>query len=93
MPSKGRAGESLVARKKSTHTPTPGQCVVRFFDDPGSVELALSSARYNTALGTVCGSWCLQVHQGSSIIRGIVRNVDGSRGTELSGSADLDTSQ
>ena len=38
--------------------------VVRFLDEPEPVKLALSSARYTTALGAVRGSWCLQVHQG-----------------------------
>ena len=33
----------------------------------------------------------LQVHQGSSLMRGIVRNVDESRGAEIAGSGDLDT--
>ena len=45
-----------------------------------------------TALGAVRGSSCLQVHLGSSLMRGIVRNVDESRGAELAGSADLNTS-
>ena len=60
-------------------------------DDLGPVKLALSSAQYTTALGAVRGSWCLQVHQGSSLMRGIVRNVDESRGAEIAGSADLNT--
>ena len=60
-----------------------------FLDDPGPVKLALSLARYTTALGAVRGSCCLQVHQGSSLIRGA--NVDESRGAEIAGSADLDT--
>ena len=77
--------------KNSAHTLTPGQCVVRFLDDPRTVKLALSSARCTTALGAVRGSWCLQVHQGSSLMRGIVRNVDESRGAEIAGSADLNT--
>ena len=72
--------------KISAHTPTPGQYVVRFLDDPGPVKLALSTARYTTSLGAVRGSWCLQVHQGSSLMRGIVRNDDESRGAELAGS-------
>ena len=72
--------------KISAHTPTPGQYVVRFLDDPGPVKLALSTARYTTALGAARGSWCLQVHQGSSLMRGIVRNDDESRGAELAGS-------
>ena len=70
---------------------TPGQYVVHFLDDPGLVKLALSSARYATVLGAVRGSWCLQAHQGSFLVRDIVRNVDESRGAEIAGSADLDT--
>ena len=34
----------------SAHTPIPGQYVVHFLDEPGPVKLALSSARYTTAL-------------------------------------------
>ena len=64
--------------------------VVRFLDEPEPVKLALSSARYTTALGAVRGSWCLQAHQGSFLVRDIVRNVDESRGAEIAGSADLD---
>ena len=75
--------------KNSAHIPTPGQYVVRFLDDPGPVKLALSSARYTTALGAVRGSWCLQV---KFFMRGIVRNVNESRGAEIAGSADSDTS-
>ena len=70
----------LVAWK---HAPTPGQYVVRFLGDRGPVKLALSSARYTTALGDARGSWCLQVHHGSSLMHGIVDNVDESHGAEL----------
>ena len=61
-------------------------------DDPGPAKLAFSFASYTTALGAVRGSWCLQVHQGISLMRGVVRNVDESRGAEFAGFADLDTS-
>ena len=77
----------------SVHTPTPGQqYVVRVFHDPGPVKLTLSSARYTTALGAVRGSWCLQMHKESSLMRDIVHNVDESRGADLASSTDLDTS-
>ena len=74
------------------HTSTPGQYAVRFLDNPGPVKLALSSVRYTTALRAVCGSWCLRVHQGSSLVRGIVSDVKEFRGAEIPGSADLNTS-
>ena len=61
-------------------------------DASGPIKLALSSARYTRALGAVRASLCLQVHERSSLMRGIVRNVDESRGAEIAGSADSDTS-
>ena len=76
----------------SAYTSTPRQYVVRFLDDPGPVKLALYSARYTTVDRAVRGSWCLQVHQGSSLMSGIERNVDESRGSEIAGSAGLNTS-
>ena len=77
--------------KPFAHTPTPGQYVVCFLEDFGPVKLGFSLARYTTALGAVGASWCLQVHQGNSLMRGIVRNVGESRGAKIAGSADLDT--
>lgn len=68
----------------SGHNPTPGQYVVRFLDDYGPVKLALSPGGCNPAPGAVRGSWGLHVHQVSSLLRGNVRNVDKSHGTELS---------
>ena len=76
----------------SAHTSSSGQYIVHFLDDPGPAKLALSFTRYTTALGAVRGSGCLKVHQGTSLIRDIARNVDESRGAELAGSADLNTS-
>ena len=67
--------------KNCAHASTPVQFGVRFLDDPVPVKLAISSARYTRALGAVRGLWCLQVHEGSSLMRGIVRNVDESRET------------
>ncbi|CAB1104650.1 unnamed protein product [Ectocarpus sp. CCAP 1310/34] len=54
--------------------------VVRFLDDPGPVKLALPDVRYSTAETAVSGSWCLQVHSGSALFKGILRNIDMSRG-------------
>ena len=67
----------------SAYTSTPGQYVVSVCDDPGPVELAGSSARHSKAVGAFCGSWCIQVHQGSFLMRGIVPNADEYRGAEL----------
>jgi len=53
--------------------------VVRFLDDPGPVKLALPAVRYSTIATAVSGSWCLQVHSGSALFKGILRNVDMSR--------------
>ena len=53
--------------------------VVRFLDDPGPVKLALPAVRYTTVATAVSGSWCLQVHSGSALFKGILRNVDMSR--------------
>ena len=78
--------------KISAHIPTAGQYVVCSLDDPKQVKLGFSSARYTTALGAVGGSCYLQVHQRSSLMRDIVRNVRESRGAELVCSTDLDTS-
>ena len=78
--------------KKPAHFSTPGQYVVRFLDNSGPVKLALSFARYTTALGAVRGPWCLEAHQVSPLMRGIVHNVDESRRAELAGYADLNTS-
>jgi hypothetical protein len=69
--------------KIAGHTPTPDVFIVRFLDDPGPVKIALSPSRYDTALAAVCGSWCLQLHRSSPFMLGIRRNVDESRGVEI----------
>lgn len=55
--------------------------IVRFLDDAGLVKIALAPSRYTAAQAAVRGSWCLQVHRYSSLMRGPQRNVDKSRGT------------
>ena len=56
--------------------------IVRFLDDPGPIKIALSDVRYSTLGSAVCGSWCLQVHGGSALMKGLLRNVDMSRNVE-----------
>lgn len=54
----------LVARQvKSSHTSTLPSNVVRSLNDPGTVEIVLSSARRSigTAFGASRGPWCKQV--------------------------------
>ena len=66
--------------KISGHTTDPGHYHVRFLDDPGPIKIALSTARYTTNVNDICSSWCLQVHAGSALLRGILHNNDTSRG-------------
>ena len=65
--------------KISGHTSQPPLYLVRLLDDPGPIKIALSDSRYTTAADAVQGSWCLQVHRGSALLKGILRNVDMSR--------------
>ena len=65
--------------KISASTTEDGVYLVQFWDDPGSIKLPLSSARYKTSTGTLRGSWCLQVHVASAFSRGVQRSVDDSR--------------
>ncbi|CAB1117590.1 unnamed protein product [Ectocarpus sp. CCAP 1310/34] len=60
--------------------------VVRFLDDPGSVKLALPDVRYSTVETAVSGSWCFQVHSGSALFKGVLRNIDMSRGDVVTAS-------
>ena len=48
--------------------------------DPGPVKIALPALRYSTTAAAASGSWCLQVHNGSALLKGLLRNVDMSRG-------------
>ena len=57
--------------------------LVRFLNDPGSIEFPLPPARYTTSTGAVRGSWGLQVHIASAFPREIQRNVDESRGAAV----------
>ena len=67
--------------KISAHTTTVAQYIVRFLDDPGPVKL--SPSRYTTAIGAERDSWCLQSRQGRPLQRGILRNIDESRESNL----------
>ena len=69
--------------KSSATTPTDGVYLVRFLDDPGPIKLPLSPARYTTSTRAVRGSWCLQIHLASAFARGVLRNVDESRGAAV----------
>lgn len=60
--------------------PTGGVCMVQGLDDPGPVELALSTARYTTSTGGVRGSACLPEPLAGAFARGVQRNVDEYRG-------------
>ena len=66
--------------KISGPTCQPDYYIVRFLDDPGPVKLALPALRYTTTTSAVSGSWCLQVHSGSALFKGLLRNIDMSRG-------------
>ena len=68
------------AWKISASTTEDGVYLVRFFDDPGPIKLALSPAGYTTSAGAVRGSWCLQIHVASAFSPRVQRNVDDSRG-------------
>ena len=57
--------------------------IVRFLDDPGPIKRPLSPARYTTSTGGVRGYWCLQVHLASAFVRGVLSNVDESRGAAV----------
>ena len=69
--------------KISARTTTKGVHLVRFLDDPGSIKLPLTPARYTTSTRAVRGSWCLHVHLASGFVRWIQRNVDQSRGAAV----------
>lgn len=71
--------------KISKQTSYPNVYIVRFLDDPGPIKITLSPQLYNTAMDAVCGSWCLQLHRSSSFRRGLLRNVDESRGAYTAG--------
>ena len=60
-----------------------GVYLVRFLDDPGSINLPPSPARYTTSKGAIRGSWSLEVHLARVFARGIQRNVDDYRGTTV----------
>ena len=77
--------------KISGRIPSSSKRVMRVLHDPGPVTLVLSPTRHNTALGADRGSWCLQVYQGSSLMRDIGRNVDESRGADIVGADALDS--
>ena len=47
---------------------------------PGPVKIALPALRYSTTAAAASGLWCLQVHNGSALLKGLLRNVDMSRG-------------
>ena len=66
--------------KISGPSPLPDQYIVRFLDDPGPVKITLPALRYTTTTTSAPGSWCLQVHSGSALFKGLLRNVDMSRG-------------
>ena len=65
--------------KISGPSPLPDQYIVRFLDDPGPVKITLPALRYTTTTTSAPGSWCLQVHSGSALFKGLLRNVDMSR--------------
>ena len=69
--------------KISASTTTDGVYLVRFWDDPGPIELPFSPARYTTSTGAVRGSWCLRVQLASAFARGVQRNLGESRGAAV----------
>ena len=69
--------------KISTRTSIDGEYLVRFLGDPGPIKRPLSPAHYTTSTGGVQGSWCLQLRRGRSVARGILSNVDESRGADV----------
>ncbi len=69
---------------KISGAPSPSDCyIVRFLDEPGPVKIVLPPIRYTTNAAAVSGSWCLQVHKGSPLFKGLLRNVDMSRGAGI----------
>ena len=59
---------------------TPNRYTVRFLDDPGPILLTLQPPKYTTSHDGAAGSWCLQIHKGSPIARGVLCNAGESRG-------------
>ena len=50
-----------------------GRYVVRFLDNPGPALIDLPESAYNnTALRTSCGSWCLQTHDRTNPLQGVL---------------------
>ena len=51
--------------------------VVRFLDDPGPIELNLTTDMYSIDVDAPCGSWCLQWHQPLGAKKGVHRGCAG----------------
>lgn len=57
--------------------------VVRVLDDPGPIKLTLAPGRHTVASHAPIGSWCLQARKNNALERGILRNVDQTRGSVI----------
>ncbi|CAB1103815.1 unnamed protein product [Ectocarpus sp. CCAP 1310/34] len=87
-------GNWRVLKGKVSGSPLPSDFyVVRFLDDPGPVKLALPDVRYSTVDTAVSESWCLQVYSGSALFKGVLRNIDMSRGDVVTDSLSDDVAR
>lgn len=52
------------------------RCTVRSLNDPGPIQLTLPPPKYATALVSVAGLWCLQMHEANQVARGVLRSAN-----------------